>query len=236
MPNTKPTRSRVKPSVRIRQFPIARKLLSGARASGAAAGRVPAKWSWHYQILTRLRERLLRERGQALADAGQPLEPHSLDLADSATDESARNLALCEVSAAQSELYEIEEALKRIATGAYGVCEETGKPIPAARLRAVPWTRFGKKAQVRLESTGAVCRPKLGKLGSVHPRLTGNLQESELDESKQFSQSEDESMREVAAPLPETASRRITPRAGGHRGSAAASRRRIAIKQQHRKK
>ena len=36
---------------------------------------------------------------------------------------------------------EIEEALKRIEKGSYGVCELTGKNIPKARLEAIPWTR-----------------------------------------------------------------------------------------------
>ena len=39
-------------------------------------------------------------------------------------------------------MYEIEEALKRIEKGTYGVCELTNKPIPRARLEAIPWTRF----------------------------------------------------------------------------------------------
>ncbi len=39
-------------------------------------------------------------------------------------------------------LKEIELALEKIDNGTYGVCEGTGKKIPVARLKALPWTRF----------------------------------------------------------------------------------------------
>ena len=40
----------------------------------------------------------------------------------------------------KSKLMEIEKALNRIETGAYGVCEETEEPIEIERLRTNPWT------------------------------------------------------------------------------------------------
>lgn len=36
----------------------------------------------------------------------------------------------------------IAEALARIGRGAFGICEDCGKPISRARLDAVPWTRL----------------------------------------------------------------------------------------------
>jgi DnaK suppressor protein len=58
------------------------------------------------------------------------------------------------LSAMQSEtnlVNEIDEALKRIDEGTYGVCEDTGDLIPTARLEAVPWTRLCVAAQERRE-------------------------------------------------------------------------------------
>lgn len=40
------------------------------------------------------------------------------------------------------QIAEIDAALERIALGTYGICERCGKPIPSARLRAVPAARF----------------------------------------------------------------------------------------------
>lgn len=39
-------------------------------------------------------------------------------------------------------LAQVEEALERIRRGAYGICEGCGKPIPVARLDALPHTKL----------------------------------------------------------------------------------------------
>jgi hypothetical protein len=58
---------------------------------------VPARWGWHHRVLVALQSRLLRERGDLQAVAAEPLEPHSLDEADSATDEFDHDLALAQL-------------------------------------------------------------------------------------------------------------------------------------------
>lgn len=194
------------------------------------APRVNPQWAWHYRVLLGLRERFLKERAEQLKEAAEPLEPHSMDLADSATDEFDRDMALSELSAEQDALYEVEKALKRILNGTYGVCEETGKPIPEERLRAIPWTRFGKEVEERLEGKGVVNKPHLGALGSVRAKLTGDLEESESEEENQPPPAEDESLREIPS-LPAKAEREpVVPgrqrNRGGHarrRGSPAKS-------------
>ncbi len=129
--------------------------------------KINPKWAWHHRFLLALRERLLRERGDRLAEASQPLEPHSMDMADSATDEFDHGMALSALSAKQEALFEIEEALRRISDGTYGVCEETGKPISSARLRAIPWARFSKEVEERLEAGHVVNHARLGEVASV---------------------------------------------------------------------
>ena len=42
----------------------------------------------------------------------------------------------------RQQLFEIEQALGRIETGNFGICEETEETIEAERLRAIPWTRL----------------------------------------------------------------------------------------------
>lgn len=51
--------------------------------------------------------------------------------------ERERDLALS--NSAQAAVDEINEALKRIEAGTYGVCITSGKPIPKERLEAIPW-------------------------------------------------------------------------------------------------
>ena len=171
--------------------------------------RVPPKWAKHYRRLLALRTNIEAARkGSALA-ANEPRESFSMDMADAATDEFDRDLALGTVSARQDTLYEIDEALKRIESGTYGVCELTGKPIPRARLNALPWTRFAQEAEQRLEQTGMVRSKRLGELRSVMPRQgEGKLKESEVRLEMAHSLPSDEtlsrinSISKLKAPLP----------------------------------
>ena len=50
-------------------------------------------------------------------------------------------------------LKQIDRALEKIEDGSYGICEGTGKPIPEARLKAVPWTPYSIEYAESLEKT-----------------------------------------------------------------------------------
>jgi len=52
------------------------------------------------------------------------------------------------------ELAQIENALERMRSGTYGICEVTGKTIPLARLQALPYTTVCIEAQRELEKMG----------------------------------------------------------------------------------
>lgn len=71
--------------------------------------------------------------------------------ADAGSDAYEKDFALSLLSQEQDALYEIEEALKRIETGTYGVCEMSNKHIPHARLEAIPFARFTVECQQQLE-------------------------------------------------------------------------------------
>ncbi len=117
------------------------------------SGRVPAKWRWHYEVLLGLEDRLSQASGDLRKAAGEPLAPHSPGAGDSATDEFDHTLALNLLSAEANALDEIREAFGRIRDGTYGVCQETGMRISAARLKAVPWTRFTREVKERHEQS-----------------------------------------------------------------------------------
>ena len=46
----------------------------------------------------------------------------------------------------------IEEALDRIGSGDYGICLECEEPIPAKRLRVLPWARYCVACQEKIGS------------------------------------------------------------------------------------
>jgi RNA polymerase-binding transcription factor DksA len=71
--------------------------------------------------------------------------------ADAGSDAYEKDFALSLLSQEQDALYEIEEALKRIEVGTYGVCEMSNKAIPHARLEAIPFARFTVECQQQLE-------------------------------------------------------------------------------------
>lgn len=145
--------------------------------------RIPAKWTWHYGVLHALRDRLLKDRSDELDAAAQPIEPHSMDVADSATDEFDHDLALTLLSHEQNELYEIDGAIQRIRDGTYGICEESGKPIPEARLRAIPWARYTEEVQASLERAGLGERVRLPRAESTRDSEAIALAESEAPDA-----------------------------------------------------
>jgi DnaK suppressor protein len=129
--------------------------------------KIKAEWQVFYNRLLELREQLLRQMNGLAKESAQEMAGYSLHMADSGTDNFDRDFALSLLSSDQDAVYEIEEALKRIEKHTYGICELTGKPIPKARLEAIPWTRFTVVAQAQLERDGALRSRRLGQLGTV---------------------------------------------------------------------
>src|SRR4051812_18357290 len=145
--------------------------------------KVKAEWQKYYDTLLDLRERLLNQMNGLAKESAEEMASYSLHMADSGTDNFDRDFALSLLSSDQDAIYEIEEALKRIEKNTYGVCELTQKPIPKARLDAIPWTRFTVEAQAQLEREGALRQRKLGQLGTVDS--VGATEEVEEDEPEE---------------------------------------------------
>ena len=121
--------------------------LPGAADPGPS---VPAKWQWHLHTLLRLRARLQRQSKEHLSEAEIPRNTDH-DFVAHASDTSEFESLIGEVNSEEHLLAEVEAALQRLSLGTYGICEATQSPIPAARLKAVPWTRFSREAADRLE-------------------------------------------------------------------------------------
>jgi len=149
-------------------------------------GRIPVKWARHYRLLQSLRERLLGEEESERSAVVEPVEPHSQSMADSATDEFDHEMALCLLAREQNALGEVDAAIHRILTGTYGVCEESGEPIPAARLRVVPWTRCTREAQEKREREGTDRPPVIPPLESIQGRDAAMLAEAENPEKEEL--------------------------------------------------
>ncbi len=89
---------------------------------------------------------------------GSEASAFGMHQADAGSDAYDRDFALSLLSQEQDALYEIDQALKRIELGSYGICEMSGKPIPRARLEAIPFARFTVECQSQLEKQNRASR------------------------------------------------------------------------------
>ncbi|MCG3148322.1 MAG: RNA polymerase-binding transcription factor DksA [Verrucomicrobiae bacterium] len=84
-------------------------------------------------------------------DTSGELSGYSMHMADAGTDNFDREFALSLVSNEQEALYEIEESLKRLEAGTFGICEMCEKPIRKERLEAVPFAKNCVQCQSLIE-------------------------------------------------------------------------------------
>jgi DnaK suppressor protein len=89
---------------------------------------------------------------------GSEASAFGMHQADAGSDAYDRDFALSLLSQEQDALYEIDQALKRIDLGTYGICEMSGKHIPHARLEAIPFARFTVECQSQLEKQNKASR------------------------------------------------------------------------------
>lgn len=93
--------------------------------------------------------------GQSQADDGASVGNH---MADEGGNVQEADADLAVRGNVEQVLAEIENALKKIESGTYGFCEDTGEPIAQARLEALPYARYTVKAQEKREALG-ISRP-----------------------------------------------------------------------------
>jgi DnaK suppressor protein len=92
------------------------------------------------------------------SDASGDLSSMPIHMADVGTDNYEQEFALGLMDSERKLLTEIDDALRRIEEGTYGICEGTGKPIAKARLEAQPWARFCVE-HARMLEKGLVTEP-----------------------------------------------------------------------------
>lgn len=106
---------------------------------------------------------LLRERvsGEISSISRDSLSQTERDpsLSDQGTDTFDREFALNQLSSEQDVLFEIDEAIRRLENGSYGICEMSGDPINIERLQALPYVRYSIAAQSEIERGHATFRP-----------------------------------------------------------------------------
>jgi len=120
----------------------------------------PAFLKAQRQRLLDLRDSLVDQMSGVARDAirGEDGDSSAFGMhqADAGSDSYDRDFALNILSQEQNALYEIEEALLRIDSGEYGVCQGSGELIPQARLEAIPFARCTVEFQEKLDQEQTV--------------------------------------------------------------------------------
>ncbi len=104
-----------------------------------------------------LRDELFQNTGEGLHSQFEiALDPAEAGLIDLLAD---TGLTVADIR--RQELTAMDEAMGRMELGTYGICEECGEEIPEERLRVMPFARYCRDDQEKLEGPAYLPRAKL---------------------------------------------------------------------------
>jgi len=110
------------------------------------------------KTLKRFRKTLLKEREEIIGEVKQIYESSKemgqdgiQDIADEAANIYHRQVLLSLTENERTRLQEVDEALDRIESGSYGICEECGEPIGLKRLEVRPVAKYCVPCKTKLE-------------------------------------------------------------------------------------
>ena len=84
-------------------------------------------------------------------EASGDISGYTYHMADVATDSYDREFSLGLASSERNFIYELDDALKRIEDGTFGICQDCKSLITKSRLKAVPHARNCVKCQEKRE-------------------------------------------------------------------------------------
>jgi len=84
-------------------------------------------------------------------EASGDISGYTYHMADVATDNYDREFSLGLASKERKTIYELDDALKRIEDGSFGICDDCKKSITKIRLKAIPSARLCIKCQQKKE-------------------------------------------------------------------------------------
>ena len=119
---------------------------------------VLATRSERYVVLKDLLEDRRRDIQEQLRSLREALLAEIVDVKDAeeqSLDDLLRELGFALMEMKSDTLRQIDEAIRRLESGTYGVCVECGEEIPEARLRALPFVRLCRTCQEEEESREA---------------------------------------------------------------------------------
>lgn len=145
------------------QKPVARKSAGAAAPAQKAVSAPSRKSPVDAKVLSQLKDALIKMRdrltGQITAQSDDSLKYVDDTSSEDRTDDFDREFALNLVSSEHDSVFEINNALRRIAEGSYGFCDGCGCAIEKPRLQALPFARMCIRCQSEQERGRTRFRP-----------------------------------------------------------------------------
>jgi DnaK suppressor protein len=104
-------------------------------------------------------------------------------MADAGSDNFEQEFSLDLMDSEKKLLVEINDALRRIEEGVFGICEGRGEPIPKARLNAIPWARYCVTC-AELKEKGRLVEVETGRPGEI-PEYNLNMGDEGEEEEQE---------------------------------------------------
>ncbi|BAI81349.1 dnaK suppressor protein DksA [Deferribacter desulfuricans SSM1] len=114
------------------------------------------KLAYFKEKLLKMRSELIDKLQKKYAEAIDIGKGDGLDSADEAYKIYNRNLMLGRVETDALKLRLVEDALKRIENGTYGICISCEEEIEEKRLEYVPFARYCTECKTELEKKGLI--------------------------------------------------------------------------------
>lgn len=138
-----------------------------AKVASKAKPLTKSEVQYYKELLLKLRDRVIDEisflandnLNRSAKESSGDLSSYSFHMADQGTDNFDREFAASLLNNEHDVLYEIEEALRRIEQGTYGVCEMSNRPIERERLKVLPFVRYCVAVQSEIERGKPRFRP-----------------------------------------------------------------------------
>jgi len=105
------------------------------------------------KLLLDIRKEVMREIQQDVKEGREGEAGDGRDTYDIASDERDREINLLLGDRERKKLQQVDDALHRLDSGEYGICEECEGEIAAGRLEAMPFSRLCVTCQSEFEQT-----------------------------------------------------------------------------------
>jgi DnaK suppressor protein len=112
------------------------------------------------KLLLDIRKDVMREIKQDVKEGREGEASDGRDTYDIASDERDREINLLLGDRERKKLQQVDDALHRLDSGEYGICEECGGEIAPGRLEAMPFSRLCVTCQSEFEQTQRTMQPE----------------------------------------------------------------------------